>query len=649
MRTTRFQWKYFVNLWLLLCFAVTIGRAQVNLNVSQIPSSLLTDAHAVIRYDETSFDLISKSEAKLRRHIIVTILNEQGEENHNRMVVGYDKFTKISDLEGAIYDHTGKLLKKLRNSDISDFGYGASSDMITDARWKVAEFGKKSYPYPYTIEFSYETRDRNMMFYPSWTPVNDAGTAVERADFKVKVPAGLQFRYKVLNSVPDVQKTTDKDNATVYTWSMKNVPPDPAEEYALPGLQSYPAVLTAPYEFELQDYSGNFTNWTDLGTFYNALNQNRDKLPEATIAQIKELTKNATSDREKVRMIYEWMQARTRYVSIQLGIGGWQTIDAMTVATKGYGDCKALSNFTVALLKQVGITGYTALIKAGSGAQIIPDFPSNQFNHAIACVPLDKDTIWLECTSQVTPTDYMGSFTGNRHALLITPQGGKLVKTRSYHPADNLRSRRTSVKLDNQGNGRVSIQTTYAGIQQEAHSSIINSSSDTEKRKWLLNNLSIAGLDLTGYQFQQQKGARPSVEESLDVQIRQLASKTGTRMFLKPNFLIHEHEVVSGTTSRTSDFYLNPEEYNFVNEDSLTIEIPAGYSLETTLPASSFKSRFGSYETSSRQDNNLIRYYRKLMMQGGRFPASDYKEWTDFLKKIRRADRAQIVLVEKKE
>lgn len=643
-KTSRFL---FFLLGLMTC--KTLCYAQVDLSVSTLPVTLITNADAVVRYDATNFEIESKDQAVSHHRKVVTVLNEKGEDNHSQLVVGYDKFTKISNIEGAIYDQNGKLLKKLKSSDIKDYGYGSSSDMITDARWKVAEFGKKSYPYPYTIEFSYDTRDKNMMFYPNWTPVDDARTSVEYSEFKIKVPANLQLRYKILNSVPEVQKTTDRDNATLYTWSMKNLPPNKDEDYSLPGLLSYPAVLTAPSEFEVQNYSGNFTSWEDLGKFYYTLNKDRDVIPENVSKQLKELVSKASTDQEKVRLIYEWMQAKTRYVSIQLGIGGWQTIDATTVVNKGYGDCKALTNYTISLLKQVGITSYAALIKAGSGQQIIPDFPSNQFNHVIACVPLAKDTLWLECTSQVNSFNYLGSFTGNRHALLVTPTGGKLVKTTNYTTTDNSRYRVTKLKLEEQGDATAVVTTTYRGIQQETPAGLITQKNAEEQRKWIVSDLSTAGLDLNQFQLALQKGTLPAVNESLDLFIRQFATKTGSRLFIKANFLMREFDATAGSSTRTSDFFLNPDDYNFTDSDSLIVEFPSKLKLETPPAPIKVQSKFGTYETSFSTQNTTAIYHRKVAITGGRFPASDYKEWTDFLKKIRRSDRTQLVLTEKKE
>lgn len=623
--------------------------AQDNFSVSKINPVLIEQADAVIRYSETSCEILSKSESKGRERMVVTIFNEEGEETYGKLLARYDKFTKISDLTGVLYDASGSVIRKLKNADIEDYGYGTGSNEITDARIKLAGFGKKSYAYPYTIDYSYEYRDRNMMSYPRWIPAWDTKAAVENAVFKIKTPSGFVFRYKEYNGVAAVEKTKEPDGAEVYTWKLSNRPASSLRDgYPLPLIESTPIVLTAPEEFEVQDYKGNFKSWEDMGKFYYTLNQGRDVLPETTQTEIKNLVKGAKTDREKIVLIYKWMQARSRYVSIQLGIGGWQTIDAATVASKGYGDCKGLTNLTVSALRYAGVESYPVLIRAGKEATIKSDFPSNQFNHVIACAMAEKDTIWLECTSQTTPVNFMGTFTGGRPALLVRPEGGKLVWTPAYGADQNIRIRKTDIKLGTNGDAQLTVDATYKGLAQETRQNMMHSSNADEQKKWLLNQMNLPSLDLERFEWTDGIGSEPSVTEKLILKVRSAATKSGKRLFVNPGIL-SRHFVLPASTERTQDFYLSPTEYDFTDVDSVFYQLPEGFQLESALPTADIKSIFGSMEAKTVYKENKLFYVRKVLVKGGRYPASEYPNWIDFLKKIRRADRAQVVFVEKAE
>src|SRR5690606_16092221 len=117
-------------------------------------------------------------------------------------------------------------------------------------------------------------------------------------------------------------------------WEVKNLKAVVREAYS-PGLrQIAPLVLFGPTEFEMQQYKGNMATWQDLGKFIYALKQGCDVLPDNVKQQVRDLTAGVNEPYEKVKKLYEYLQANTRYISIQLGIGGWQPFDAKYVAEK---------------------------------------------------------------------------------------------------------------------------------------------------------------------------------------------------------------------------------------------------------------------------------------------------------------------------
>ncbi|GAB3821687.1 hypothetical protein GCM10028895_24340 [Pontibacter rugosus] len=388
-------------------------------------SELAKEANIVIRSEETVFTVHSLSSGTTRFKTTITILNENGN-NRAKLYVPYDKLSKVNYVKGTSFDKVGKKIKSLKNSDLKDVSYMNDFSLFEDNRLKIANLEYNIYPY--TVEFEYEVTSRNMMFYPRWRPQDQENLSVEKATFEVLMPTGMKLRYLESNLLKkaEVSNTGPQER---YLWEVKNLKPVETEPYGPSFEELVPQVLTAPTEFEVDGYKGSMATWKDLGIWQNKLNQGRDVLPQETVQKLKQLTANAKDPEEKVRLVYDYLQGKTRYVSIQLGIGGWQPFEANFVDTKGYGDCKALTNYTKAMLQAVGVNSIYALIKAGDDvADIKTDFPSSQFNHVILCVPMPQDTMWLECTSQTEAAGYNGTNTGDRHALLITPEGANLLK-----------------------------------------------------------------------------------------------------------------------------------------------------------------------------------------------------------------------------
>jgi hypothetical protein len=332
-----------------------------------------------------------------------------------------------------------------------------------------------------------------------------------------------------------------------------------------------------------------------------------------------------------------------------LGIGGLQPFEASFVAKKGYGDCKALSNYMYSLLKAAGIKSHYTLVKGGRDLDdkyLVEDFPSDQFNHIILCVPLSKDSVWLECTSQTESAGYMGDFTGNRKALLITEDGGELVSTPHYGIKENIQVRTIKGKINSNGALVMNVTTNYKCLQQDEKSALINQLSKDKVKKYLQEDLELSTYEVSNFKYEQKKNVLPEIDEQLDVVVDNYATITGKRLFITPNILSRGGMKLSDEEERKVDYVLD---YEFRDEDNYEIEIPEGYSLEAMPSGVALKTKFGSYSCTTKLDGNKIIYHRVREQFGGRFPAKDQKELAKFFEEIYKADRARMVLVKKTE
>jgi hypothetical protein len=475
-----------------------------------------------------------------------------------------------------------------------------------------------------------------------WTPQGGDRLSVERSYVTIMCPENYQFRYKAFHYKDDPFVVTENKKKSS-TWTVNNMPAFTRESYQPPLHEVTTVVIFAPTEFQLGDYHGNMQSWQDFGKFIYALKRGRDVLPLNIKSRVHELTDGINDEKKKIQALYEYMQQNTRYISIQLGIGSWQPFDANFVASKSYGDCKALTNYMYSLLKEAGIRSCYTVVRAGRNANYITeDFPSQQFNHVILCVPLKSDTVWLECTSQTVAAGYMGSFTGNRYALIVDENGGTLAQTPRYGVKENGQVRKINAVLDEDASLRVQAQSKYDAIQQDELHMLINGLSKERLKEYLHDQLDFATYDINSFNYVQKKSTLPAIEESLDITVSNYATITGKRIFVVPNVMTRVYSKLPVDTARKYDLLLAAE---YRDIDSVEIEMPKGYGPEAIPQDVTVESRFGKYRCSVKLKDNKLFYYRSLERYSGQFPAKDYNELVKFIETIYKADRNKVVLV----
>jgi len=609
--------------------------------VSKISPLLLKNANAILRFEDIKFEIINSKETIETSHYVITILNENGDK-WSEFSEYYDKLREINSAEGYLYDATGKQLKKMKFKDLQDFSGTGESSLIEDNRIKSHNFYYRVYPY--TIEYNVEIRYHHTMFFPGWIPRGGEKLSVEHSQFTIVCPIDYQFRYKAFNYEGEPQVTTEK-NKKFTKWTAKDLPAIIKEINGPHWHELTTTVITGPTEFQLGDYKGNMNSWQEYGKFLYLLKTGRDILPDNVKQEVHSLADGVNDIRKKIHILYEYMQKNTRYISIQLGIGGWQPFDASYVGKKGYGDCKALSNYMFSILKEAGIRSDYTLIRAGEDANYITDdFPSNQFNHVILFVPLEKDTVWLECTSQTLPAGYLSAFTADRYALAIDENGGRLVHTPKYGLKDNLQIRKLKANLNEDASLEIQVNTNYKGLEQDDVHDMINSLSKDKVKEYLQKELDFPTYDLEKFEYKENKSTIPEVEEKLDLYVSNYASTTGKRLFITPNVMSRSRIKLNTEQERKYDIVLH-DEYKQI--DSVEIEIPKGYEPESLPQPVSLETKFGKYFSSTKLIDDKIRYFRAKEQYSGTFQAKDYADLVKYYEAIYKADRNKIVLVRK--
>ncbi|MGX5688564.1 DUF3857 domain-containing protein [Arcticibacter tournemirensis] len=609
-------------------------------NSSGIPDSLKKDANSVVRYYSMEMTVKGPARATLRQHSVETILNEKAEEKA-LMVIGYNKkFSSVNGAEMIVYDASGKLIKRYKKSDMYDRSAVDNISIITDGRVLVTKHNIVSYPI--TIEKIYEKSLNSFLDLGDWN-IQEEEEAVQNASFKVSVNPGVGFRYKVKNIKLQPRKSTE-DGMDVFSWEVKNLKAIKLEEDSKPW-KVLPHISFATNNIEFDGLPGDMSTWKGFGIWQQTLNKDVSSLSPQREEEIKKMVAGFANDKEKARFLYEYMQKNTRYVSIQLGIGGLKPFSAAFVDEKKYGDCKALTNYMYTLLKIAGIKSYYTLIRAGENEEPADeDFVNDSFNHIVLCVPFKNDTTWLECTSTTNPFGKLGTFTENRNALIVTEEGGKLVNTPASKLDDNVFDSQTTITVGDDGIARTKVAIKATGEYRDMYIHMSTLKAD-EQKKFLINALNLRQPDLFELSHQNDKDGIKEI--LLDLAYTDLSDmKAGNKYFYKPRVFDIYHATFPPTENRKTDFYFP---HPMLKKNTTSIVIPGDFEVES-LPADvDMNFSYGSYKVKYLYDagKHEINSTTIFTLKNHVIPAAKYSEMQKFMDDISKSMSKKLVIKKK--
>lgn len=626
---------------LLLQFSTTFSQ-NLDLSILTIPDSLKIDANAIIRLENTNIELLSASKMNMKKEMVVTVINELGN-GDGYIYLYYDNHKKIKNVSATIYNAFGMEIKKVKRRDFKDVSAVDNGTLYSDSRVLYYEYTPLSYPY--TIKYQYETTTSNTAFIPNWLPVKHFYASTQKSIYTLTYPSDITINLKEQNLDNYEIENNTIENKISYT--LKNAKAIENENLSPSFFYYGPHIKFAANRFQLGGVSGKAENWTEFGKWwYDELIKGRGELPDATKLKIQDLVKGVEDTNEKIRLVYNYMQQKTRYINVSIGIGGWKPMLASEVDKLGYGDCKALTNYTHSLLKAVEIPSYYTKIYAGKGERnnMDKDLASQQSNHVILMVPTKKDTIWLECTDQKAPFGHLGEFTDDRDALVVTPEGGKVIHTKSYTDSENKQVIEGEYTLDSNGDISAKAIIESFGIQYDYHYGIAdlnNKEKDGYYKEFLknINNMKITNIKVSNNDLS------TTFTENIEFTASNYTVHSGERILVRLNAFNVNQNIPKRYRNRKQALEI---QYGFLDMDEVIINLPKNYQIESLANGKEVTTKFGTYNFKIEQLNDYqIKYKRRLLIKQGMYTVDDYDKYRKFRKKIKQLDNSKIVLIKK--
>jgi tetratricopeptide (TPR) repeat protein len=379
-----------------------------------------------------------------------------------------------------------------------------------------------------------------------------------------------------------------------------------------------------------------FASWEQMGRWYAGLEKDR-RQPTAEIrARAAALTKGKTTDIERIQALYDYVGPNFRYISLSFGVGRFQPHSAADVLHNEYGDCKDKHTLLASLLEASGYHASSVLIN--SSRKLDPDIPSpSQFDHVFTMLPLAKEEIWMDSTTEVAPFRLLSAVLRKKQALIIPEDGTPhLEETPADPPMVNRQVSELNGKVNDFGKLDGHVRYELRGDGELYLRMLFRHVPRNKWNEWMKQMNTFSGLN---GEVSDLKVSDPAeTHEPFKVEYRIVAANFLDWSKKKSDLVLplSQISIADADEDDTEPIKVgSPVEYVY----HLRIEFPSKYTERAPLPFS-MKRDYGHYEASYKADANVFTAERRLETSVNELPASRASDYTAFRRAVM-ADAAQ--------
>ncbi|MGC2646429.1 MAG: DUF3857 domain-containing protein [Candidatus Sulfotelmatobacter sp.] len=445
-------------------------------------------------------------------------------------------------------------------------------------------------------------------------------------EVEVDVPASRAIKLK---NKPEMNPTISETNGRrVYHWTSSHLEREDDQKNKDKDKDKNKKKKRHPEDERPDIQLTSFVSWEQIGLWYAGLEKDRRAPSPEVRAKAEELTKGLNNDLDKVQALYDYVARNFRYVSLSLGLGRYQPHASSDVLHNQYGDCKDKHTLLASLLEAEGMHASSVLIN--SSRKLDPDVPSpSQFDHVITMLPMGKQEIWMDTTSEVAPFRLLAYSLRNKLALVVPASGTPhLEETPADTPMPDSEISEVDGTINQIGKLEAHVHYTFRGDEELLLRSIFRRVPEAQWQRVVENVNSGMGGDVTNLKISDPAATREAFTMSYDVSRPNFLdwSKKKSDLTL-PLCQFNLPDLGDADSDADSEpLKLGPKaEYVY----KIKLELPAKYTARAPLPFS-LKRDYAEYQATYKLQGTTFTADRTLTLRKDELPAPRAEDYEAF-------------------
>jgi hypothetical protein len=572
-----------------------------------------------------------------------------------KQVFTFNDDRRITSIHGWCIPTQGKDFE-VKDKDLPERGYTdvEGGELFSDIRAKVMSIPAADPGNILGYEVERDVRPHFLQdewFFQEEIPVAEAR-------YTLQLPSGWEFKALWINhtELPPVQVGNNQ-----WQWQIKQIPEIRPEEM-MPQWRGVAGIMIVSLIPPGGAVHG-FLTWSEMGSWYKGLTQNRLDASPAIKRKVAELTTSRPTPLGKMQALAEFMQKDIRYVAITLGIGGVQPHPADETFSHRYGDCKDKATLLSSMLKEVGIDSYYVIINHERGG-VTPLTPPHvgAFDHVVLAIRLPDSVtdpsvvavlqhpmlgrlLFFDPTDEVTPFGQLYGFLQSNYALLVTPNGGELTQLPQLSTSANGTTRVAKLTLDPRGTLSGNVHETRVGDSawyQRMTLRYVEKDSDRIKPIETMMARSMGTFQITKATVINLKQNSLPFGYDWSFVALDYGKNAGDLLLVRPRVI---GSLASGVLE-TKEPRKYPVEFEGPRRDvdNFEIKIPPGFVVDELPPPIDVEYSFGSYHSKTEAVGDTIHYTRTAEIKELSVPVSKSDDLKKFYRIIATDERNTAVL-----